>query len=413
LWLALNIGIGKKEIWELVNAHNTIEETCRYVNNTESIKKKNVSIQQVKELLVDTLRKGIGVVCYSDNEYPESLREIPNPPCVLFYRGDLSLLSRDRLFTIVGTRKPSNYTLSVTKSICNDLIREGFTLVSGFAVGVDSEVAICGVNQRSPVVCVLASGIDVDYPKGNATLKRDVINCGGLVITEQPPDTMAHTSNFPKRNRILAGISKGTLVTEASINSGALITAQYTCQQGKPIFCVPPHDVFESRYKGVTKFIRDGAICTFSYRDVLYEYFGKYPTSVRYTNIIDIEGGEKVSESNIFNGEYIAIPTDKDSDSNSVKPKRKASKSKAKESVPSVGKVETVAKPPKVTTKTYDYPEGSDKMLAILSMQKGHHHLDDIEKDTGIRMDVLFDIFTDLELDGVVEMISGNSYKLI
>ena len=143
IWLIMSLGVANPIIWDFVNKHDTVEETCRYVQSRNDIKKKIVDVQSAKQLLVDCLRKGIKVVCYSDEEYPQSLRDIHNPPCVLFYRGNLKLLSYDRLLTVVGTRNPSDYTVNVTNWICSDLLKNNFILISGLAVGVDSLANIC------------------------------------------------------------------------------------------------------------------------------------------------------------------------------------------------------------------------------------------------------------------------------
>lgn len=418
LWLVLSLGVGNPRLWDYVNAHGTVEETCRYIQAKESIPKKVVTVQMAKELLVTMLKQGIGIVCYSDSEYPESLRDIDNPPCILFYRGSIHALDSNLRLTVVGARKPTVYSNMVVSSICDSLVSEGFTLVTGFAVGIDSVSAICSVKHNRPVICVLASGIDVNYPRDNSKLRRDVLSSGGLLITEQLPDIPAYASNFPRRNRILAGLGMGTLVAEASANSGALITAEYTYQQGKPIFCIAPPDIFDGRYAGVTKYIRDGAITVCSYRDILYEYFGKYPLRVRQTNIADMEDGERVSESPIFGNERISVTGFKSSIpkvSMVTTTKSSPEVKDFKETTVSNSTTTPVvtSTPTETVPKAHNYPQGSKHALVVQSLQQGFKSLDDISNDTGLSVAELLDIFMDLELNGVVTSEFGNSYTLI
>lgn len=405
LWLLMSLGVGNPVIWEYVNQHRTVEETCRFVQSSDKVKKKNiVEVQSAKQLLVDCLKRGIQVVCYSDSEYPNSLRDIHNPPCVLFYRGNLNLLNCERLLTVVGTRNPSDYTVRVTNELCNNLVREGYILISGFALGVDSIASRCCVNNNRPTVCVLASGIEYDYPKENKSLKKEVLIKGGLILTEQFPDTQPYRTNFPKRNRILAGLGKGTLITEASLGSGALITANYTYKQGKPLFCVPPTDIFNNRYLGVVKYIRDGAICVFSHNDILYEYYGSYPVKVRQTDIIEINNAEKVSESVIFKDE-------------TIKESKKISNSKTIKKTEDSAKVEELSLSSNITNE--NPPENTDvsmndnKYLVVQSLKKGYSYLDDISNDTNIDIAELFEIITELEIDGIIKANFGNAYTLI
>lgn len=414
LWLVMSLGVANPKIWELMSKHQTVEEVCRYVQSND-IKKKVVEVQTTKELLVDCITRGINVVCYSDVEYPNSLKDMHNPPSVLFCKGDLSLFNQERLLTVVGTRNPTDYTIRVTSIICDNLVKEDFVLISGSALGVDSIAHICAVNNRKPTISVLACGIDYDYPKGSISLRNDILFNGGLILTEQLPNTPPYRGNFPKRNRILAGLGNGTFITEASLGSGALITANYSYKMGKPIFCIPPADIFNERYLGVAKYIRDGAICVFSHNDIMYEYFGSYPSNVRQTNIIQINDAEKVSESPIFKDE-VGFKSNKKvkeippKDSIVEKPKSKKLESTERDVEVLFSNLKTVAeKVPQKDKSTLDDKQN----LVIQSIKKGYNYLDDISIDTGIDISELFEIITDLELDGIVKSNFGNKYTLI
>ncbi|MGN1411412.1 MAG: DNA-processing protein DprA [Oscillospiraceae bacterium] len=423
LWLVMSIGVASPTIWDLMSKYQTVEEVCRYVQSND-IRKKVVEVQTTKELLVDCIRKGINVICYSDKEYPSSLKDMHNPPSVLFCKGDLSLLNQERLLTVVGTRNPTDYTVRVTSTICDNLVKENFILISGSALGVDSIAHRCAINNRKPTISVLACGIDYDYPKGGISLRNDILSNGGLILTEQLPNTPPYRGNFPKRNRILAGLGNGTFVTEASLGSGALITANYSYKMGKPIFCIPPTDIFNERFLGVAKYIRDGAICVFSHNDIMYEYFGSYPSNVRQTNIIQINDAEKVSESPIFKDEINFKSKnnvkEKLSKMEVEKPKFKRLEETEKEVEVLFNNLSTITEETNKKEEFIDYhtskgkPILNDKQsLVIQSIKKGYNYLDDISTDTGIDISELFEIITDLELDGIVKSNFGNKYTLI
>lgn len=404
IWLIMSLGVGNPLIWEYINKHDTIEETCRYIQSHSEIKKKLVDVQSAKKLLVDCLKNSIHVVCYSDEEYPNALKDIHNPPYVLFYRGNLNILNQDRLLTVVGTRNPSDYTMRVTQNICDNLVKENFILISGLAVGVDSIAHRCSVNNNKPTISVLACGIDYEYPKENISLKKEILNNGGLILTEQLPDTQPYRSNFPKRNRILAGLGNGTFITEASLGSGALITANYSYKLGKAIFCIPPTDIFNDRYLGVVKYLRDGAISVFSHNDILYEYFGSYPVKVRQTDIIEIYDAEKVSESPIFKQETLQ------KSKNIVK--KKPTKKREKSTL-NVHNIVDVSKVDNKILENTSVIMNDNESLIVKSLKKGYTYLDDIANDTNIDISELFELITELEISGIVKSTFGNAYTLI
>lgn len=415
LWLVMSLGAGNPKLWELLNEYTTVEETCRFVQTNSSIRKNVVEVKSAKELLVDCLKQGIGVVCYSDEEYPNALKDVHNPPAVLFYRGDFSLLSCERLLTIVGTRNPSEYTVKVTQHICSELVKEGYVLISGCAVGVDSMVHQSCIDNNQKTISILANGIDYDYPKENRTLKQKILQLGGLILTEQLPNTAPYRTNFPKRNRILASLGKGTLITEASLGSGALITANYTYKLGKPIFCIPPADILNPRYSGVNKYIRDGAIVVFSKNDILYEYYGSYPSKVRNTNIVDIHHSKRVSDDPIFQEE---ITKRKKSSNKSVDSSNSTKHSTptdttnttndSKDAVP----LEDSTSKDSINKDTSTYSDSRFDAI-VQSLKKGYSYLDDISNDTNIDVSTLFEIMTELEIDGVVKVSFGNCYTLL
>ncbi len=284
LWLVMVMGAANTRTLDMLSHAEDVRELyytmhdpdCGLLQEKERAKVRRTSLEQAKAVETFCEKNGIGIMTWDDTIYPDSLRSIFNPPCVLFYRGDPSLLHRGMLLTAVGTRTPSAYSLKVAKCLTADLAKCNLIPVSGCAVGLDAAVHQAALEAGSPTIAVLGCGVDYDYPKENRALKAQIVQ-NGLLLSEFFPGTPPYGRNFPIRNRILSGISEATLVIEASAKSGSLITANLACEQGKSVFCVPPADIFDQRYSGVMNFLRDGAYPVFSYRDVVYAFYLKYP----------------------------------------------------------------------------------------------------------------------------------------
>jgi len=191
----------------------------------------------------------------TDEAYPRLLREIHDPPPVLYVSGSLS--RRDELaVAVVGTRRRSDYGQRVTERITGDLARRGFTIVSGLALGIDSDAHEAALEAGGRTVAVTACGLDVDYPQQNREL-RGRITQSGAVVTELSLGTEPLRERFPARNRIIAGLSLGVVVVEAPTESGALITARLAAEEGREVFAVPG-SIFSPVSRGCHALIRDG-----------------------------------------------------------------------------------------------------------------------------------------------------------
>ena len=215
-------------------------------------------------------RLGVRVITRWDPEYPENLKEIYDPPALLFVRGEL--LETDRkAVAVVGTRNPTRYGIEMTETISRDLARAGVTLVSGLARGIDTACHWAALKAGGRTIGVLGCGIDVHYPKENVELIEQV--CGsGAVITEFRPRVAPHATNFYRRNRIVSGLSKGVLVVEAATNSGSLITAAHAADQNRDVFAVPG-SVLNMRCQGPHALLKQGAGLVESAADILEALF--------------------------------------------------------------------------------------------------------------------------------------------
>ena len=223
----------------------------------------------VREVIDICRRNGIKIITFDDSEYPVLLKNIDNPPIVLFCAGNLNGLDDTITVSAVGTRKPSDYSIAVTRHIIPQLCKVGAVITSGLAVGIDYEVHKACLNSGGRTIGVLGCGIMVNYPADNAKLKRAIVENGGAVISELLPYTRPSADYFKYRNRIISGLSKGTLVIEADEKSGALLTANHACEQGREVFYIPPRDILSPRYMGVASLGRDGATPVFNYLDIL------------------------------------------------------------------------------------------------------------------------------------------------
>lgn len=216
-------------------------------------------------------KAGVTLLPLDHPDYPECLRLIYDPPSVLYVKGNLPLLTgtAPRSLGIVGTRNASEHALLFTKQLAENLSQAKVVINSGLALGIDS--AAHGGALKGKTIAVLGSGVDVIYPSQNRNLARQIVETSGAVISEYPLGSRPVASNFPGRNRIITGLSRGIVVVEAGEKSGALITAEFALQEGRSVFAVPgrPGD---PRSSGSLKLLKQGAILVDSPEDILEEF---------------------------------------------------------------------------------------------------------------------------------------------
>jgi DNA processing protein len=201
-----------------------------------------------------------------DPRYPPALEDCPDPPRTLWARGDLALLDRPTV-AIVGTRRATGYAERVTRQLAMTLARAGACVISGLARGVDAAAHRGALAVGGATIAVLGTGLDVCYPRGHASLQRD-IGVRGLLLSELPPEDAAHRGSFPRRNRIIAALARATIVVEAGVKSGALITAGHALEMNRTVAAVPgPIDVPQAQ--GSNELLRDGATIVTSMADAL------------------------------------------------------------------------------------------------------------------------------------------------
>ncbi len=223
------------------------------------------------------LDNGVHFLNFYDSNYPARLKQIASFPPYLFVKGNLNLLNQEKMISIVGTREPTAYGLAMTQTLTRDLANLGFVIVSGFALGIDIAAHKTCFELKLPNIAVMAHGLDMVAPSSHQKFASELLQSGGAFVTEYLPGVTPFPANFPRRNRIISGLTRGVIVVEAKERSGALITARYALDQNRDVFAVPG-DARSEYSKGPHKLIQQGAQLITSADDVLKEW--DYPRQI-------------------------------------------------------------------------------------------------------------------------------------
>lgn len=225
--------------------------------------------QNLDNIMYYIKKNNIITVSINDENYPNSLKNIYDPPILLYLKGNIDLIYKKSI-SIIGCRLCSSYGKVVTKKFAYNLAKKNITIISGLARGIDTYAHIGALEANGNTIAVLGSGIDVIYPKENENLYNSIIKNNGLIISEYIIGTKPIPINFPKRNRIISALSSGVLVTEAKIRSGSFITVDFALEQGKEIFAVPGN-INSVNSEGTNSLIKQGAKLVTSVDDILDE----------------------------------------------------------------------------------------------------------------------------------------------
>ena len=253
----------KVEAWRQLGIHST------HIKRHENPEQTQATIDSIQQALLDNK---YGLLFANQPDYPAQLSQIYDPPPLLFYRGDKARLQQAQI-AIVGSRKPTAHAQKITFDMAQYLAQAGYIITSGLAMGVDKRAHLGALAQvdaeyQGRTVGVMGTGIDVNYPNHHDKLFSQIIDQGGCIISELLPHTLPHKHTFPRRNRLVAGLSLATIVTEATIQSGSLITARLTSEQGKQVFAIPSH-IDNSNAEGCHHLIREGATLIYHPQQVL------------------------------------------------------------------------------------------------------------------------------------------------
>lgn len=238
-----------------------------------NIKKAEVFLEKRRTINPDerlefVLKRNIKILTFDDKDYPYMLRQISNPPVCLYYKGDLKSCNLDKTIAFVGSRRASFAGKDAVKKVIADLANTDVCIVSGLAAGIDSVSHQSAIENNLKTIGVIASGLDFTYPASNKHLYEQIENGCGAVVTEYFPTFEPIKFRFPQRNRIVTGLSYGTVVGEAALKSGALISANLTLEQGRELMCIPGA-INNSNTEGIYKLLKDGATMVTKGEDIL------------------------------------------------------------------------------------------------------------------------------------------------
>lgn len=248
-----------KEAWQFIRQHCSVHD--KPLARAEQYR------AEAERLLSQITQLGWQLTSQDVQGFPARLRDIPDPPMTLFYKGDLSAVSEPQL-SIVGSRKATPLGLTIAERFAKHLSDWGVGIVSGLALGIDAAAHEGALQGRSPTSAVLANGPGPVYPRRHSVLAQRIVEQGGVLLTENPPSRALESWRFPERNRLIAGLSLGTLVVEASTKSGSLVTAKLALNQGSEVFAVPGA-LSNPQSKGCHQLIREGALLVESPDDIL------------------------------------------------------------------------------------------------------------------------------------------------
>lgn len=353
---------------------------CSFLREQERKAIGHTSLDRAELILADCDKHGIQILSYDMPGYPARLRNIYSSPPVIYVKGDLGDIDDDVAIAVVGTRKASDYGMRLTGNLCYELSKAGVVIVSGCAEGVDTYAHWGALKAGGTTLSVLACGLDVNYPSKNTALKQAIVEKGALV-SECPPGETPTRFIFPIRNRLISALSLGVLLTEAPIKSGSLITAEHAMEQGKDLFCVPPHDIYDANFAGVSDYLRDGAKSVLSPKDVIEEYIPLY--------------GHKLNADTAF----VTPKRKSKTQRTALKQTNAVSADKAERSVPSQGK-----------PKEWDASLSADHRKLYDVMTDHPILLDEISALSDIPISNAAAIATELELLEYITSYSGKRY---
>ena len=393
--------IGDRRIYELIKHYESVENIFeeKEKNIKELIEKKfkfkvndfskNEILDKAENIIKKSKEHEIGILSLFDKEYPFNLKQIDNPPYILYYKGDLKKLRRNSI-SIVGTRNPTKESKKYAFDIASKLSALNITVVSGMAKGIDKEAHLGAISSLVNTVAVLGNGIDIVYPSENVKVYNKLIE-SGIVISEfevgRKPDRM----NFPRRNRIISGLSYATIMVEASSKSGALITVDYALNQGREVY-IAPYDEKLKEYFGNHKLYKEGAKIIYDITDILEDFDSIFSNDDDYLKmkLKYFEGGN--------------IPIKEDSEENKIIKTQKIKENKENKTVRKITENKKIEKP---------NLEGDEAKLYDIISKNDKVHIDDIIEKTEMKTQVVTSLLMQLEINGFIKQTAGKYYTAL
>lgn len=365
----------------------------------EALQDKNLI--PAEEILDRCSKKKLNILTIRDVQYPRKLKHIPDPPIVLYYKGQLPEWEDRPVIGIVGTRKASTYGLQTAKRMGYQIGRCGGVVVSGMAYGIDGLAMSGALTAGAVTVGVLGCGADIVYPLSNRALFRDVENYG-CILSEFPPGTQPAKWTFPKRNRIISGLSNGVLVVEAPEKSGALITARLAAEQGRDVFAVPGN-VDQTGCMGSNRLLKEGAIVAMDGWDVIGEYDALYPGKLRKDT--------SPSQLRVYPQELEEAVPEKPLEKVAQKPGIPKKKTPLKKNLEKKTIDNGDAAPYSDVNKPQPKLSGEEQTV-FDALQDGERLVDDVIAQTGMTTGKILGLLTMMELKGLIKRLPGKRITL-
>ena len=361
------------------------------------------NLSETERILGECERLGLRILTLQDAEYPARLRNIFDPPVLLYCKGRLPAVDEEVSIAMVGTRSATPYGIRSAEEIGYGLAKQGAVVVSGMAEGIDAASIRGALRAGGKVISVLACGIDVVYPAQNEYLYRDV-SVAGVLLSEYAPGTEPHKTHFPIRNRIISGLALGTVVVEAPLRrSGALITAHTALEQGRDVFVVPGN-IDVPTFVGSNRLLRDGAIAISHGWDIMSEYEALFPDKIHK----DL-GQNQLSAS----PEELAQHAETAAEVGKVaqKPKKPA-KTKPVKQEQNKKVIDKAASSPYSDVNDILPKLSADEQAIVSAIGQEERLVDDVIAETGLPVGKVLAMLTLLEVKGVVKRLPGKRVRL-
>ena len=395
LWLTTRKGVGQRGILRLLEYFGTPErvyfalredlEPLSWLSAPAVRSLLNKGMEESDAILGRCDQLGVQIMTIQDSDYPERLRQLDDPPVVLYILGHRFRFDEEAAFGIVGARNPSAYGQEVAPMLGLELARHGALLVSGIAQGIDSLALRGALKGGGRVVSVLAGGVDVPYPWENRFLYQDVAAVGAL-ISEYPPGTRHKAEHFPIRNRLISGLSLGVVAVECARFSGTMLTINHALEQNRDV-CAVPGSIFAPMSQGPNWLLQQGARPVTKGEDILMGYWDQFPQKLTHAPDMDPE----------IMRERLGPPP-------------KAPQETKPEPPPSEPKEEEKPQRPKISLSQQRERFTDDQLVVLHAMLEGADTADELVDRTQIPARRVLSALTMLQVDGAAEQRSGGRY---
>lgn len=387
IWLSLGLSPGSRSCKQILEHFETPEDffqasddqwrSCR-LSAGEYAALRTRDLEKAEAILTFCQEKEIHLIVPGEPAYPSCLWEIANPPALLYCQGTLPNSEEALCLAVVGTRSATTDGVKAAFELCYQLASAGTVIVSGGALGADQAALEGALQAQGKTIAVLGGGVDVDYPPNFSGFRRRILENGGAVLSEYPPGTRPYRGNFPIRNRVISGLSRGVLVIEAPKHSGALITARLALEQNRDVFALPGSVRSEVSF-GTNQLIKDGAKPVTCPEDILEEYAYTYADS--YSEAIEKSEAVFTEKENDFPQEKILLQ--------SLNERKKLPKA-----------------PPAVREE--EFSKIALRLYQVMGWEPTY--LDTLAEQAGLSASQALQAVTELEISGIIQSYSGRRY---